>query len=399
MKITRNSLVDLEIRLEWDSSQAKHTDCYYAKRVNLWRDIFPEQLSGRLVGRSPGDRVQWRFDAGSLIPNDPKKTFTVKRKQFESKRASRLNAVPKFGRFYPKGLLKDIPGVFRANIEPFRCLDVDDRYISVDFNHPLAAYEIHLTMIIHQVYGQIERGGVSNDWVEVATDGPGRQARWKDKPTEFIADGAFSRKDENDDAGFYQTCRLVNHLDTHALAKVSDFYSRLLKPGMSILDLMSSWQSHLPAERSFEKIIGLGLNHEELQANRRLDDFLIHDINADPRLPIADYEFNAVLCTVSVEYLTRPFDMFREVNRVLKPSGIFVITFSNRWFPPKVVRIWEEINEFERIGLVIEYFLQSTLYTNLETYSMRGFPRPADDKYYLDLPYSDPVYVVWGMKR
>jgi len=99
-----------------------------------------------------------------------------------------------------------------------------------------------------------------------------------------------------------------------------------------------------------------------------------------------------------VEYLTRPFEVFEDVARVLKPGGHFIHTFSNRWFPPKVIRIWPELHEFERIGMVLEYFLKSGKYRGLETYSKRGLPRPENDKYCGQIPYADPVYAVWGQK-
>jgi SAM-dependent methyltransferase len=96
--------------------------------------------------------------------------------------------------------------------------------------------------------------------------------------------------------------------------------------------------------------------------------------------------------------LTDPLEVFEDVARVLRPGGVFVVTFSNRWFPPKVVRVWEHIHEFERIGLVAEYFLRSGAFGELGTYSMRGLPRPRTDQYAGELPFSDPVYAVWGRR-
>jgi SAM-dependent methyltransferase len=94
----------------------------------------------------------------------------------------------------------------------------------------------------------------------------------------------------------------------------------------------------------------------------------------------------------------RPFELFDEVARVLKPGGLFIVTMSNRWFPPKVIRVWTELHEFERMGMVLEYFLKSGKYRQLETYSMQGLPRPENDKYFGQIPYADPVYAVWGRK-
>lgn len=140
------------------------------------------------------------------------------------------------------------------------------------------------------------------------------------------------------------------------------------------------------------------MNAEELAANPILAERVVQDLNAEPTLPFTDGSFDAVVCTVSVEYLTRPFEVFREVSRVLRPGGIFLITFSNRWFPPKAILLWEGIHELERPALVLEYFLESGGFTDLETWSLRGLPRPADDKYAEQLALSDPIYGVWGRR-
>ncbi|MEJ2593493.1 MAG: methyltransferase domain-containing protein, partial [Candidatus Thiodiazotropha sp.] len=106
----------------------------------------------------------------------------------------------------------------------------------------------------------------------------------------------------------------------------------------------------------------------------------------------------AIVCTVSVEYLIKPLEVFAEALRVLKPGGRLILTFSNRWFQPKVVKIWQDLHEFERMGLVLEYFLHSGGFRDLETWSLRGLLRPADDKYADRMAFADPVYAVWGEK-
>ena len=225
------------------------------------------------------------------------------------------------------------------------------------------------------------------------------QARWQDTPTDFFSDTPFDRQDERQDGMFYEKPRLVHHLDLTARDMVADVYRRFVKDGMQVLDLMSSWVSHLPEGVKPALVSGLGMNQAELEQNPRLDDFQVHDLNADPRLPYADEAFDVDICTVSVEYLTHPLAVFQDVARVLKPGGVFVVTFSNRWFPPKVVRIWQELHEFERVGLVMEYFLHNGAFENLGTYSMRGLPRPDGDKYARELALSDPVYAVWGNRK
>jgi SAM-dependent methyltransferase len=155
----------------------------------------------------------------------------------------------------------------------------------------------------------------------------------------------------------------------------------------------------MPESLELAKVTGLGLNREALAQNLRLTDPVVHDLNREPVLPFAGREFDAVICTVSVEYLTHPEEIFREAARVLKPGGRFILAFSNRWFPPKVVRIWTEVLAWERPGLVLEYFLRSGAYEHLRTFSARGWPRPVTDRYFPQVPVSDPVYAVWGQRR
>ena len=125
---------------------------------------------------------------------------------------------------------------------------------------------------------------------------------------------------------------------------------------------------------------------------------IVQDLNLNSRLPLESNSFDAVVCTVSIEYLIDPLAVFAEVSRVLRPDGYFIVTFSNRWFPTKAIKIWQELHEFERMGMVLEYFLRSDGFKDLQTYSIRGLPRPHDDKYFPDLWYSDPIYAVWGQK-
>jgi SAM-dependent methyltransferase len=133
-----------------------------------------------------------------------------------------------------------------------------------------------------------------------------------------------------------------------------------------------------------------------MEDNPQLTVYVIHDLNSDPRLPFDDHTFDTVICTVSVEYMVRPFSVFSDVARLLKPGGYFIHTFSNRWFPPKAISIWEELNDFERMGLVLEYYLQTGRYDNLETYSARGWSRPVTDRHYPEILTADPVFAVCG---
>ena len=400
-RIDSDSIVDMVFHLKWKSDAAIHTEGYQVSRINIWRDYTPPFLLDAMRGKQAGDRLEVRFKSNSVLPElDDRNVFQIKSNQFDRRLTLEAIADPAVGRFYPKGTLRSVAGVFSANVEPFRLVHLNNGHIMVDFNHPLAGKDLVISGIVGKVENKkTERGGSSVDWMEVLTNGPGMQARWQNQQTDFFSSEAFRRDDETPDTLFYGEPRLVQHIDDTAAEMVRNTYARFVKNNMDVLDLMSSWQSHLPDRIKFSRLVGLGLNERELEKNTRLSEQVIQDLNLSPVLPFESDSFDAVVCTVSVEYLTKPLAIFEEVSRVLRTDGYFIVTFSNRWFPTKAIRIWKELHEFERMGMVLEYFIRSGGFKNLQTYSFRGLPRPHDDKYFPDLMHSDPVYAVWGQKR
>jgi SAM-dependent methyltransferase len=398
---TTKSIAKTDFTLSWVGPNATHTDRYLSQSVNFWRDILPEKVSRRIIKLAQGESIDTEFNPGEMVPAlSQKNRFSIKPRQFDTRFRDDALTLPRAGRFYPKGMLKDMTNIFRVNMQPFRCLSVDSDHIMIDFNHPLANRHLKLNVQVNEIVRKdIERGGTSNAWLELLTEGPGMQSRINGSAVDFFSDNPFARVDESPDALFYQAPRFVNHLDDHAISVVQNLYGSLFKEGSQVLDLMSSWTSHLPDNFDIKDASGLGMNQAELDRNVKLTDRVVQDLNQNTALPYKSNAFDAVICTASVEYLIRPFEVFREVHRVLKPGGVFITTFSNRWFPPKAIRIWKELHDFEKMSLVLEYFLESGLFENLETHSTRGLPRPDNDKYADKLKFSDPVYAVWGYKK
>jgi hypothetical protein len=166
---------------------------------------------------------------------------------------------------------------------------------------------------------------------------------------------AFDKEDVGDDLAFYAPPRLVTHIDEPAVEALTACYRELLPAGGRVLDLMSSWVSHLPEDRAFAEVVGHGMNAEELAANPRLTRWFVQDLNQAQVLPLDDAGFDAALCCVGVQYLQRPVEVFREVRRVLAPGAPFVVSYSNRCFPTKAVAIWRSLDLRGHAALVRLY--------------------------------------------
>jgi hypothetical protein len=170
-----------------------------------------------------------------------------------------------------------------------------------------------------------------------------------------LPSGAFVRLDDADDALFYEPPRLVQHIDDGAIAALTELYRAVLPPGGALLDLMSSWVSHLPPEIAYAEVIGHGMNATELAANPRLSRWFVQNLNRDPQLPLAAASVDAAMICVSIQYLQRPLAVLRELARVLRPGGPLVVSFSNRCFWTKAVAIWRALDDDGHAALVARY--------------------------------------------
>jgi len=160
-----------------------------------------------------------------------------------------------------------------------------------------------------------------------------------------------TKLDPTKDSDFYAFPRFVTHVDEGFIDRLTALYREILSPNTRILDLMSSWVSHLPEEMEFEHIEGHGMNGEELAKNPRLHSYFVQDLNAQPKLPLGDSSFDAVLITVSVQYLQYPEAIFAELYRILKPNGLVVVSFSNRMFYQKAIAAWRDNSDLGRVAL------------------------------------------------
>lgn len=197
----------------------------------------------------------------------------------------------------------------------------------------------------------------------------------------------FRRQDETPDTLFYQSPRLLAHIDDGAIDALGEFVRPLVPEGADVLDLMSAYLTHLPPDvrARCARVAGLGMNDAEMAANSQLTEHVVHSLNDNPALPYADNSFDIALCTVSVQYLLRPVEVFAEVRRTLRPGAPFVVSFSNRCFPTKATAAWLGMSDAQHAALVAYYFTESGGWDAPQ--AVDASPAPGR---------SDPLFVVWA---
>jgi len=249
------------------------------------------------------------------------------------------------------------------------------------------------------------------------------QASWP------FSDVDMARMDSSNDANFYDTPRFVTHIDDRAIESLTEYYREEFqtflesngKDKLDVLDLCSSWISHLPDDIPYGRVCGIGMNDEELKANEQLSDYAVKDLNVNPSLKgiCDDNSFDVVCNVVSVDYLTKPREVFEEMHRVLRPGGMALISFSNRCFPTKAVSVWLREDEIGRLSIVGSYFNYSAKWSQIGAYDiklppLKTPPRPSfgDMLKEPSLGYAwataassvartnagDPMYMVKGVK-
>jgi len=206
-----------------------------------------------------------------------------------------------------------------------------------------------------------------------------------------------TKLDETDDREFYSVPRFVTHVDENFIQQLTDLYRERLKPDTRIFDMMSSWVSHLPDEMKFAHVEGHGLNAEELARNPRLDHYFVQNLNDNQLLPLPDQSFDAVLNTVSVQYLQRPEAVFAEIYRVLKPGGIAIVSFSNRMFYQKAIQAWRDGSEDDRVELVKRYFKAIPGFSDPEVVMRQG--NVPSFLQMLGIGGTDPFYAVIAQRN
>ena len=389
----------IDFTLSWTTFCGEHSDTQRVHLVDFSHDTLPGDFAEKLAELKIGESHSDVFSAGMLLGAnysiDAIKSFPANK----FKRTLKGQHIePKLYRYYPTPIAREGLGAAQGDLRPFRITSISNESISADTNHPLAKYYLTLsaTIVKHSPPSENKDRPSRNIARLITSKGSGMQVPFEFGDTALFSEYPLKREDESVDTMFYSTARLTHHIDAVARTEISKLYSELIEKDSKVLDLMSSWESHLNPDLDLGEVTGLGLNKEELSANKQLNDFVVHDLNMNQILPFEDGQFDTVICTASIEYLTYPLKIMTEISRVLKPGGKFIVTFSDRWFPTKAVNLWGQLHPFERMQLVLEYFRDSGEFEELNTFSQRGLIRPRNDPYYETKKFSDPLFAVWG---
>ena len=389
-----------EFCIVWASPVARHRDRYFEQINDVASSGLAPELSAALQ-RTAGQQISCKYGPGELVA--PHNQSLITNIPASALRLPSSYQAPVLGRAFPKTAFSTSLRAPHTNYPYVRTLHRHDTEITLDLNHPLSGAEIELSARV----GTAKNHAACVPMVasrhhalgRLLDTGPGLQAPHVDASADYLATYPLPRADDEADALFYGVPRLVQHLDATAIAEISTLYAQLLDPGMRVLDILSSWKSHLPQAWAPMAGVCLGLNEDELRRNEQLGDYRVHDLNRCPSLPFDDASFDAVICNVSVEYLIRPLEVFAEVFRVLRTGGVFINTFSDRCFPTKAIALWRHLHPFERLQYALSLYKQSGNFKRLHTESVRGLARPVNDEDASRNPFSDPVYAVYGYRE
>ena len=217
----------------------------------------------------------------------------------------------------------------------------------------------------------------------VSTDFAGKPGDWP------YTNADLNRLDNSIDAFFYDELRFVTHTDDRTIELLTDFYreeftalGKKKKGSLDVLDLCSSWISHLPTDVQYGRVVGVGMNQKELEANKQLTEYFVQDMNQQPTLAQFEYDSFDVICNVvPVDYLTKPLEIFQEMHHILRPGGISLMSFSNRCFPSKAVAMWLQADDIGRLTIVASYFHYGATWKSIDALDMKEKhatpPRPS----------------------
>ncbi|HEM55684.1 MAG TPA: methyltransferase domain-containing protein [Thermodesulfobium narugense] len=394
MKINKDSRISMSIDIIWEEDNVKHVENYFI-RPHMWldADTLPKNLYEWLEGKDVGDIFEFTYSAGELFePYSSKNILPIKWISEEEK------SFFKVGRFYPLETLMGREGKNSIEKPFFRCIEKRDDLFFADFNHPLSEKRCTLRAKIIKVVEQLEvkcgTGGICYDWLSEFGFGIGMQGKFKQIETDFYSENSFIVEDSDESGIFYESNSSIINVDLVLKNKIGEILENIINDNSKILDIMGRATPYL---RNNPDITIVGLNKEVSSLNKKISSINNKNIFKDSRLPYHDNQFDIVICSFCFEYIPHPHEFASEVKRVLKADGSFVTIFTNRYFKPKSILLWSELNEFERLGYLQDIY-KKTNFKEINTYTSRGYLRALSDPEAVIDRHSAPLFLIKGNK-
>lgn len=384
----------MSIDLIWEEDNVKHVENYFI-RPHMWldADTLPRNLYEWLEGKEVGDIFESTYSAGELFePYSSKNILPIKWISEEEKKFFKV------GRFYPLETLKGREGKNSIEKPFFRCIEKRDDLFFADFNHPLSEKKCTLRAKIIKVVEQSDvkcgTGGICYDWLSEFGFGIGMQAKFKQIETDFYSENSFTVEDPDESGIFYESNSSIINIDLVLKNKIGEVLENIIGDNSKILDIMGRTTPYL---RNNPDITIIGLNKEVSTLNKKISSINNKNIFKDFRLPYYDNQFDIVICSFCFEYIPHPHEFVSEVKRVLKTDGSFVTIFTNRYFKPKSILLWSELNDFERLGYLQDIY-KKTNFKEVNTYTSRGYLRALSDPEAVIDRHSAPLFLIKGYK-
>lgn len=384
-------VADIDFKLEWKSSVAKHTDVFRLYQVDPHNEKLPPNFAEKIADLKEGQSCSHTFAAKDILNEEysTDKVINFKRELFDTQFKGQ-SSPPVLYRFYPSAIAWQGLNTDAKDYTPFRLNSANDETLIADQNHPLAKYYLTLTAVKIKEYGLPTNTDKYKREIGrlISSRGPGMQAPFEFGEPVFFKKYPFQR---SDDASSTKA-----QLDSVAVNEINKLYSTLLSKHSKILDVQADEFSYLAEDYQSGLVVGIGANEKGLSDNPRLDTYQVQNLNDDVILPFETNSFDDAICSLSIETLCNPIGLIKEVARVVITGGKFIIVFSDNNPATQTITLWSQLHPFERIQLVLEYLRQTDLFEDINTFSKRGNLRSSNDKHGNKKPMSDPIYAVWG---
>ncbi|MBL7005217.1 MAG: class I SAM-dependent methyltransferase [Gammaproteobacteria bacterium] len=395
-------IAKIKFTLTWSKQNISHCNETIAEQVNLWHDYLPYDNNECIQSLKQGETYTQQFQAGELVPEfDPLLIQSISQKQFIQNYQTKMPLQPKLGRWYPIDMFEGVHGFSQGNTYPCQIIDQTNAKLLVNFNHPLAQYDLNITseiLKLSTIENHLSEPSQINDWTDIITrKGPGLEAL-NNFDHNYTTSAASICIDEQDDAAFYADCESASYIDITSAKILTQFNNQFIEENTRVIDFMCGAQSFFKSKNKQLTVTGIGLCEDELKENPALNEFIILDVNKRQKLPFEDNSIDTVICSLAVQYIRDLRYTLKEIHRVLKVGGKVIFNYSEKEMLNKMLNIWKELHPFERMAYILQHLRDTQGFDNLHSHSIIGMHRNYDDPEFKLRVQADQVFNVWAQK-